>query len=104
MGQSHKMCNHDKQTNNNTKLNIRQAQAAKVTPLWNRFNKRNVKTTLSNAIVNSNNNNNNDIDDNTSNNDSNNNDNSNSNNNNNSRIEEKEKDKIEKYQELQKES
>ena len=33
MGQSHKMCNHDKQTNNNTKLNIRQAQVAKVTPL-----------------------------------------------------------------------
>ena len=98
------MCNHNKQTNNNTKLNIRQSQLAKVTPLWNRFNKRNVKTTLSNAIVNSNNNNNNDIDDNTSNNDSNNNDNSNSNNNNNSRIEEKEKDKIEKYQELQKES
>ena len=62
------MCNHNKQTNNNTKLNIRQSQLAKVTPLWNRFNKRNVKTTLSNAILNSNNNNNNDIDNNTSNN------------------------------------
>ena len=103
------MCNHNKQTNNNTKLNIRQSQLAKVTPLWNRFNKRNVKTTLSNAILNSNNNNNNDIDDNTSNNNSNNNNdnsnnNNNNNNNNNSRIEEKEKDKIEKYQELQRES
>ena len=103
------MCNHDKQTNNNTKLNIRQSQLAKVTPLWNCFNKRNVKTTLSNAILNSNNNNNNDIDDNTSNNNSNNNNdnsnnNNNNNNNNNSRIEEKEKDKIEKHQELQRES
>ena len=62
------MYNHNKQTNKNTKLHTHGAQGARTTPLLNRCNKKNVKTTLNNAILNSNNNNNNDVNSNTSNN------------------------------------
>ena len=51
------MYNHDKQINKNTKLHTHRARGARLTPMQNRCNKRNIKITLSNAILNSNNNN-----------------------------------------------
>ena len=45
------MHNRDKETNKYTKLYANWAQGARITPLQNCCNKRNVETTLSNANI-----------------------------------------------------